>query len=116
MTDADVSVCEVGLRDGLQLVDAFVPTAEKIAWIAAEAAAGIPEIEVTSLVPPKVMPQFADADEVVAAALALDGPTITVLVPNLRGAERGIALGAHTLDFVMSVSRTHSRENVRREP
>ncbi len=116
MTDLDVKVCEVGLRDGLQLVGGFVPTAEKIAWIEAEAGAGIPEIEVTSLVPAKVMPQFVDADEVVAAALALAGPTITVLVPNLRGAERAFALGAHTLDFVMSASRTHSRENVRREP
>jgi hydroxymethylglutaryl-CoA lyase len=116
MSDLDVRVCEVGLRDGLQQVAAFVPTAEKIAWIAAEAQAGIPEIEVSSLVPAKVMPQFVDADEVVAAALALDGPTVTVLVPNLKGAERAFALGAHTLDFVMSASRTHSRENVRREP
>jgi hydroxymethylglutaryl-CoA lyase len=116
MSDLAVRVCEVGLRDGLQLVEGVFPTAEKIAWLEAEAAAGIPEIEVSSLVPPKLLPQFADAEEVVAAALALAGPTVTVLVPNLKGAERGVALGAHTLDFVMSVSRTHSRENVRREP
>jgi hydroxymethylglutaryl-CoA lyase len=112
----DVRVCEVGLRDGLQLIAETVPTAEKIAWIEAEAAAGIPEIEVTSLVPPALMPQFADASDVVAAALRIPGLTVTVLVPNLKGAERGIALGAHTLDFVMSASRTHSRQNVRREP
>ncbi len=67
--DIDVRVREVGLRDGLQLVANVVPTAEKIAWIEAEAAAGIREIEVTSLVPPKLMPQFADAEDVVAAAL-----------------------------------------------
>jgi hydroxymethylglutaryl-CoA lyase len=112
----DVRVCEVGLRDGLQLIAETVPTAEKIAWIEAEAAAGIPEIEVTSLVPPALMPQFADASDVVAAALRIPGLTVAVLVPNLKGAERGIALGAHTLDFVMSASRTHSRQNVRREP
>ena len=112
----DVKVCEVGLRDGLQLITGIVPTGEKIAWIGAEAAAGVREIEVTSLVPPALMPQFADAAEVVAAARALPGLTVTVLVPNLKGAERGIALGAHTLDFVMSASRTHSRQNVRREP
>jgi Isopropylmalate/homocitrate/citramalate synthases len=114
--DCAVRVCEVGLRDGLQLVKEFFPTADKIAWLELEAAAGMPEIEVTSLVPAKVMPQFADAEDVIAAALALPNLDVTVLVPNLRGAERGIALGANTLDFVMSVSRSHSRANVRREP
>lgn len=114
--DCAVRVCEVGLRDGLQLVTEFFPTADKIAWLELEAAAGMPEIEVTSLVPAKVMPQFADAEDVIAAALAVPNLDVTVLVPNLRGAERGIALGANTLDFVMSVSRTHSRANVRREP
>lgn len=114
--DRDVRVCEVGLRDGLQLVTELFPTADKIAWLELEAAAGMPEIEVTSLVPAKVMPQFADAEDVIAAALALPNLAVTVLVPNLRGAERGIALGASTLDFVMSVSRSHSRANVRREP
>ena len=116
MTDRDVRVCEVGLRDGLQSIPEFFPTVDKVAWLAAEAAAGVPEIEVTSLVPAKVLPQFADAEEVVASALTVPGLHVTVLVPNLRGAERGIELGAHTLDFVMSVSRTHSRQNVRREP
>lgn len=114
--ERDVRVCEVGLRDGLQLVTEFFPTADKIAWLELEAAAGIPEIEVTSLVPAKVMPQFADAEDLIAAGLALPNLEVTVLVPNLRGAERGIALGANTLDFVMSVSRSHSRSNVRREP
>ena len=116
MSDRDVRVVEVGPRDGLQLVRDFFPTDEKIAWVQAEAAAGVPEIEVTSLVPPKLLPQFADAEVVAAAALELDGPTVTALVPNLRGAQRAVVLGVQTLDFVMSVSRTHSRKNVRREP
>lgn len=116
MASVDVTVCEVGLRDGLQLLPGFFPTEDKIAWIEREAAAGMREIEVTSLVPAKVMPQFADAELVVAAALAVPGLTVTALVPNLKGAERGIELGVHVLDFVMSVSRSHSRANVRREP
>jgi hydroxymethylglutaryl-CoA lyase len=111
----EVRVCEVGLRDGLQLLDGFFPTEEKLAWIAAEAAAGVPEIEVTSLVPARIAPQFRDAEQVVAAARRIPGLCVTVLVPNLRGAERGIELGAAKLNFVMSVSRTHNLKNVRRE-
>lgn len=113
--DIDVLVREVGPRDGLQLVAPFMPTAEKLAWIRAEAAAGVREIEVTSFVPPKLIPQFVDAEEVVREALGIDGLTVLALVPNLRGAQRGLALGVHKLDFVMSVSRTHNLKNVRRE-
>ena len=116
MHETDVIVCEVGPRDGLQMLSSFFPTSEKIEWISAEAGAGMPQIEVSSLVPAKVMPQFSDAGEVVKAALAIPGLTVAVLIPNLRGAERGFELGVHTLNFVMSVSRTHSRENLRREP
>jgi hydroxymethylglutaryl-CoA lyase len=111
----DVVVCEVGLRDGLQLVQEFFPTAEKLAWIEAEAAAGMPEIEVTSFVPAKIVPQFTDAEEVVTRALGISGLTVGALVPNLKGAERGFALGVHKLNFVLSVSRTHNLKNVRRE-
>jgi len=111
----DVLVREVGLRDGLQMVAEFFPTDQKIAWIRAEAAAGVREIEVSSFVPPKLIPQFADAEAVVDAALQIGGLTVMALVPNLRGAERGLALGVHKLDFVMSVSRTHNLKNVRRE-
>jgi hydroxymethylglutaryl-CoA lyase len=113
--DIDVIVREVGLRDGLQLVPQFFPTEEKIAWIRAEAAAGVREIEVASFVPAKVVPQFVDAEQVVQAALDIPGLTVVALVPNLKGAERGFALGVHKLNFVMSVSRTHNLKNVRRE-
>jgi hydroxymethylglutaryl-CoA lyase len=115
MADIDVTVCEVGLRDGLQMLETFFPTQEKLAWIRAEAQAGVREIEVTSFVPPKLVPQFVDAQEVVQGALAIPGLHVMGLVPNLKGAERGIALGVHTLNFVMSVSRTHNQKNVRRE-
>lgn len=114
-SDNDVTVCEVGLRDGLQSIATFFPTEEKLAWIRAEAAVGMPAIEVTSFVPPKLIPQFADSAEVVQAALAIPNLEVVALVPNLKGAERGIALGAHTLNFAMSVSRTHNQKNVRRE-
>ncbi|MDB5817210.1 MAG: hydroxymethylglutaryl-CoA lyase [Rhizobacter sp.] len=113
--DIDVIVCEVGLRDGLQMFDRLFPTDQKIAWLRAEAAAGVRQIEVTSFVPPKLVPQFVDAAEVVAAALAIDGLRVVGLVPNLRGAERAVELGVHQLNFVMSVSRTHNLKNVRRE-
>lgn len=107
---------EVGLRDGLQIHPTFMPTADKLAWIAAEAAAGIAEIEVTSYVPPKLIAQFADAEAVTAGALAIPGLTVSALIPNLRGAQRGVELGVRKLNFVMSVSRTHNMKNVRRTP
>jgi len=113
--DIDVTVCEVGLRDGLQMFDTLFPTEEKLAWIRTEAAAGVREIEVTSFVPPKLVPQFMDAQQVVEGALAIPGLTVLGLVPNMKGAERAIALGVHKLNFVMSVSRTHNLKNVRRE-
>ncbi|MBE0624054.1 MAG: hydroxymethylglutaryl-CoA lyase [Burkholderiales bacterium] len=115
MKNFDVSVREVGLRDGLQIHPTFMPTASKIAWIEAAAAAGVGEIEVTSFVPPKLLPQFLDAEEVSRRALAVPGLTVAALIPNSRGAERGLALGVHKLNFVMSVSRTHNLNNVRRE-
>jgi hydroxymethylglutaryl-CoA lyase len=115
MKNIDVIVREVGLRDGLQIHPTFMPTESKIAWIEAEAAAGVREIEVTSYVPPKLIPQFADAEEVTRRALAIPGLTVTALIPNSRGAERGLSLGVHKLNFVMSVSKTHNLKNVRRE-
>ncbi len=115
MNQIDVIVREVGLRDGLQIHPTFMPTASKIAGIEAEAAAGVSEIEVTSYVPPKLIPQFIDAEEVTRRALAIPGLTVTALIPNSKGAERGVALGVHKLNFVMSVSKTHNLKNVRRE-
>jgi hydroxymethylglutaryl-CoA lyase len=113
--DTDVIVREMGLRDGLQMISTFVPTEAKLAWIRAELEAGVREIEVTSFVPPKLIPQFADAEEVTTRSMQLDGLTVMALVPNLRGAERAFALGVPVVDFVVSVSRTHNLKNVRRE-
>ena len=107
-------VREVGLRDGLQSIAEVLPTEEKIAWLEAEHAAGVHEIEVSSFVPPKLLPQLADAEAVVRHALSLPGLTVSALIPNLRGAERGLALGVHEMNFVLSVSERHNRANVRR--
>ena len=107
-------VREVGLRDGLQSIAEILPTEKKIAWLEAEHAAGVREIEVSSFVPPKLLPQLADAEAVVRHALSLPGLTVSALIPNLRGAERGLALGVHEMNFVLSVSEGHNRANVRR--
>ena len=107
-------VREVGLRDGLQSIAEILPTEQKIAWLEAEHAAGVREIEVSSFVPPKLLPQLADAEVVVRHALALPGLTVSALIPNLRGAERGLALGVHEMNFVLSVSDGHNRATVRR--
>lgn len=111
-----IIVREVGLRDGLQIHETVMPTQDKLAWIKAEAGAGVSEIEVTSYVPPKLIPQFADASEVTEGALKVPGLLVAALIPNLRGAQRGIELGVHKLNFVMSVSHTHNLKNVRRTP
>jgi hydroxymethylglutaryl-CoA lyase len=110
----DVEVREVGLRDGLQSVSTFFPSAEKIAWIRAEAACGMPEIEVCSFVPPKLIPQFTDAVEIVAAALEIPNLSVSALTPNLKGALRAFETGVHKLNYVTSVSESHNQSNVRR--
>ncbi len=107
-------ITEVGTRDGLQSVSAFVPTAVKKQWISDEYAAGVREMEVCSFVPVKLLPQFADAADVVAHALTLPGLTVAVLVPNIKGAERALELGVHKINYVISVSESHNRANVRR--
>lgn len=109
-----VVVREVGLRDGLQSVAAFLPTEQKLQWCRLEHASGVPEIEVSSFVPPKLLAQFKDAAEVVSQACRLPGLTASALVPNLKGAQRAIEAGAHKLNYVLSVSEAHNQANVRR--
>src|SRR5919206_4072830 len=109
-----VAIREVGMRDGLQSIAEIMPTETKLAWLDAEYAAGVRQIEVSSFVPPKLLPQLADAEEIVRYALTLPGLTVSALIPNLRGAERGLALGVHEMNFVLSVSEGHNLSNVRR--
>jgi hydroxymethylglutaryl-CoA lyase len=110
----DILISEVGPRDGLQSVAAVMPTEHKKRWISALHAAGLREIEVTSFVPAKLMPQLADAAEIVAHALSLPGLVVAALVPNLKGAQAAIAAGAHKITIPCSASEAHSRVNVRK--
>ncbi|MBX3564179.1 MAG: hydroxymethylglutaryl-CoA lyase [Sphingomonas sp.] len=114
MGDVDILVSEVGPRDGLQSIGTVMPLEAKKAWIDAEAAAGVREIEVGSFVPAKLLPQLADTTELVAHARTIPGLTVAVLVPNAKGAEAAIRAGAHKLTLPLSVSETHSLANLRR--
>lgn len=110
----DIEISEVGPRDGLQSIDRIMTLEAKKAWIAAEAAAGVPEIEVGSFVPAKILPQLADTADVVAFGKTIPGLTVAVLVPNYRGAENAVHAGADKITIPLSVSETHSLKNVRR--
>ncbi|RYF75884.1 MAG: hydroxymethylglutaryl-CoA lyase [Comamonadaceae bacterium] len=111
-----VLVSEVGPRDGLQSVRATMPTADKLRWIDLLHAAGLREIEVASFVPPALLPQMADAAEVVRHAARLPGLSAMALVPNLRGASDALDAGAHKLTVPVSASAAHSMANVRKSP
>ena len=109
-------VREVGLRDGLQSIARVLPTAQKIEWVNAAYAAGQREIEVGSFVPARLLPQLADTAEVLAHAQTLPGLRASVLVPNLKGAERALECGAHLMVVPLSASHAHSLANLRKTP
>ncbi|GKS82529.1 hydroxymethylglutaryl-CoA lyase [Acidovorax sp. SUPP1855] len=115
-SSAQAIVREVGLRDGLQSIATVVPTARKIAWVDAAYAAGQREIEVGSFVPARLLPQLADTAEVLAHAKSLPGLVASVLVPNLRGAERAIECQADLMVVPLSASHAHSLANLRKTP
>ncbi len=110
-----ILISEVGPRDGLQSIDQVMPLAAKQAWIAAEAAAGVREIEVGSFVPPSLLPQMADTAALVAFARTIPGLNVGVLVPNAKGAERAVTAGVHGMSLPFSMSETHSLKNVRKD-
>jgi hydroxymethylglutaryl-CoA lyase len=105
---------DVSLRDGLQMVRTHVPTATKLEWLQGLAGAGFRRIEVTSFVPASVIPQFADAAEVAAGALALREVVTSALVLNLKGAHRAFDAGFRHVNYVVSASEAHSAANARR--
>lgn len=111
-----VVVREMGLRDGLQSVATLLPTAAKLEWIRAAYDAGEREIEVGSFVPPRLLPQLADTAEVLAFAQTLPGLRATVLVPNLKGAQRALEAKAEMMLLPLSASRAHSLANLRKAP
>ena len=110
-----ILVSEVGPRDGLQSIERVMPLAAKQAWIAAEAAAGVREIEVGSFVPSGLLPQMADTAELVAFARTIPGLNVVALVPNAKGAARAVEAGVHGMSIPFSMSETHSLRNVRKD-
>jgi hydroxymethylglutaryl-CoA lyase len=107
---------EVGLRDGLQSIRTILPTEKKREWIRDAVAAGQREIEVGSFVPPKLMPQLADTGEVLAYAKTIPGLFASVLMPNIKGAERALEGDADLMLLPLSASYEHSLANLRKTP
>jgi hydroxymethylglutaryl-CoA lyase len=114
LSNIDVLISEVGMRDGLQAVSRTMATPHKKLWLAALVAAGVREIEVTSFVPPKLLPQMADAAEITQYARSFAALSIVGLVPNLKGAQAALAAGVHKITMPCSASEAHSQANVRK--
>jgi len=104
---------EVVTRDGFQAESSFIPSADKIALINRLSQAGYAKIEVTSFTSPKAIPMLADAEEVMSKIERGPGVVYTVLIPNLKGAERALRVGVDEFNLVMSVSETHNQSNLR---
>lgn len=104
---------EVVTRDGFQIEPNFIPTDDKIALIDALSQCGYAKIEATSFTSPKAIPMLRDAEEVMGRITRVPGVEYTVLVPNLRGAERAMESRADELNLVMSTSETHNLANLR---
>ena len=109
-------VREVGLRDGLQSIATVLSTERKFEWLRDAVAAGQREIEVGSFVPARLLPQMADTAEVLAYAKTLPGLAASVLVPNLKGAERALDGNADLMILPLSASHAHSLANLRKTP
>ena len=111
-----VEIVEVGPRDGYQGISPFIPTETKIAFLTRLVAAGLRRIEVGSFVSPKALPQMRDTAAVLAACERWLELRPQVLVPNERWGRAAVEAGARRLVFVLSVSESHNRNNVRRSP
>ena len=109
-----VEINEVGPRDGFQAEKEFIPTDRKVEIIDALSRTGVAAIQATSVVHPKAVPQLADAEEVMVRIERAPGVRYTVLVPNLRGAERAVPMGADGWELMLSVTDSHSRSNANR--
>ena len=104
---------EVVTRDGFQIESSFVPTDDKVKLINELSECGYAKIEVTSFTSPKAIPMLRDAEEVMGRIVRFPGVEYTVLVPNLRGAERAFESMADEFNLVMSASETHNLANLR---
>ncbi len=113
---ARVRIREVGPRDGFQNEPEVIPTAEKVRLIEMLGATGLPRIEVTSFVRPDVIPQLADASEVLSRVRLPGSVSVSVLIPNERGLERALPLRDRFAEIngFLSASETHNQRNVGR--
>src|SRR5688572_169970 len=111
MTDRDVRIYEVGPRDGLQNEASPISTDAKLRFIDLLADAGLREIEATSFVSPRAIPQLADADELLARLDRRPGVRYPVLVPNARGQERAVASGAEAVCVFTAASEAFTKAN-----
>jgi len=112
--DDRVSLREVGLRDGLQLVKTFPSTAAKQRWVRDEYAAGVRHFEVGSFLPAKTFPQFADVREIVKTVATLPGAHGVALALNERGVNEALASGVAEIASVVSATEEHSQANANR--
>lgn len=110
-----ILISEVGPRDGLQSIKPIMPLEAKKRWIAAEAAAGVKEIEVGSFVPRALLPQMADTAELVEFAKTIDGLNVVTLIPNAKGMQFAAKAGVDSVSIPFSMSETHSVKNVRKD-
>ncbi|QWE01980.1 hydroxymethylglutaryl-CoA lyase [Polynucleobacter sp. JS-JIR-II-b4] len=104
---------DVVMRDGFQIEPNFVPTDDKVKLVDTLSECGFAKIEVTSFTSPKAIPMLRDAEEVMGRIKRVPGVECTVLVPNLRGAERALESKADEFNLVMSTSETHNLANLR---
>src|ERR1700758_2426245 len=112
--DSRVTLREVGLRDGLQLVKTFPSTAAKQRWIREEYAAGVRHFEVGSFLPASTFPQFADVREMVGTVASLRGAHGIALALNERGVNEAMASGVAEIATVVSATEEHSQANAHR--
>lgn len=107
-----ITICEVGTRDGFQIEAEFIPTECKIEVVNRLSETGVPEIEVTSFVHPKAIPQLRDAEEVMTKIVRRPGTVYSALIPNDKGAKRAIDAGVDKLHTVLSASNSHNLANL----
>jgi len=111
---AKVRIQEVGPRDGFQLEPAVIRTADKIAIIDALGATGVPAMQLTSFVRPDAVPQLSDAAQVMAGYTKVPGVEYSVLIPNLKGAQRALEFDADVWELMLSTTDAHSIANANR--
>ena len=113
---SSITLCEVGLRDGLQNEKTLIPTEKKVELLRGLIDAGVKVIEVGSFMHPKAVPQMADTDAVFQAVGQIRGVELRALIPNLRGVQRAVDCGCKKVKLNVSASRQHNLKNLNMTP